>query len=492
MRRGSGILLHLSSLPSPYGIGTMGKESYAFVDFLESSGQSYWQILPLGPTSFGDSPYQSFSTFAGNPYFIDLDLLAEDGALLKEEYSNLSWGEHPEEVDYAKLFQQRFNILKKAWERDKNRLSEKINSFRFANAYWIDSYAMYMAIKYEHQQLPYQEWDHGLKLRTPQAMQTASERLHDEIEFWVYLQYRFFEQWNNLKEYANQKGIRIIGDIPIYVAEDSADAWANSEILMLDEEKLPTHVAGCPPDYFSESGQLWGNPLYHWDALRNTGYRWWIERMRHALSMYDIVRIDHFRAFSAFYAIPYGKCDAKVGNWVPGPGMDLFDALQHKLGNNLPIIAEDLGFLDDNVRTLLKDSGFPGMKVLQFGLTPGENSEYLPHNYPKNAVAYIGTHDNDTICGWFREETSKVQDFSLAYMRTDAKNLNWGFIESLFSSPADTVIITMQDLLGLGTEARMNTPSTLGGNWMWRLTNLDCFNDSLAERLKKLTLTFSR
>ena len=492
MQRGSGILLHISSLPSPYGIGTMGKEAYTFVDFLESAGQKYWQILPLGPTSYGDSPYQSFSTFAGNPYFIDFDLLAEDGALKPEDYNTLSWGDGADSVDYARIFEQRFDVLKKAWNRDKTRLGAELTEFRTESAYWIENYAMYMALKFDFDQLSYQEWDADIKLRKPEAMTAAYSRLSEEIGFWIYVQYRFFEQWNALKAYANDKGISIIGDIPIYVAEDSADAWAHNEILMLGEDRVPIKVAGCPPDYFAAKGQLWGNPLYDWDALKDRNYEWWIARMRAALSMYDIVRIDHFRGFSAFYSIPYGRDDAVVGAWMPGPGMDFFHALHRELGDDLPIIAEDLGLLDDGVRGLLKDTDFPGMKVVQFGLTPGQNSEYLPHNYPKNTVAYIGTHDNNTLRGWFEEESEAVQDFALAYMRAGSKQFHWGFIETMLGSPADTVVFMAQDLLGLNKTARMNTPSTLGGNWMWRLKDMDCFTPAMAEKLRKLCEVYSR
>jgi len=491
MQRGSGVLLHLTSLPGPYGIGTMGQAAYEFVDFLKAAGQKYWQILPLGPTGYGDSPYQSFSTFAGNPYLIDLDLLVKDGALCEEDLDDLCT-DSGTVVDYAEVFSKRFTVLKQAFYHDRERLAAALSAFRSEHAYWLESYAMYMALKFDLKQQALQDWEPALRLREPEAVSAAYIRLHDEIDFWVYLQYRFLEQWSKLKQYANENGIAIIGDIPIYVAEDSADVWAHHEVLMLDENRFPVKVAGCPPDYFAEKGQLWGNPLYDWDALKEQNYQWWIMRMRHALALYDIVRIDHFRAFSAFYAIPYGREDAVIGEWVKGPGIDFFHALKRELGDSVPIIAEDLGLLDDDVRALLKDTAFPGMKVIQFGMTPGENSEYLPHNFTKNSVAYIGTHDNNTLCGWFAEEPKQVQEFALSYMRTDKESYPWGFIESLFASPADTVIVTMQDLLALGKEARMNTPSTLGNNWSWRLASMDCLTDALAERLKKLSTTFSR
>lgn len=492
MQRGSGILLHLSSLPSPYGIGTMGKEAYAFVDFLEQAGQKYWQLLPVGPTSYGDSPYQSFSTFAGNPYFIDFDLLAEEGSLQKSDYDGLMWGDNPEAVDYEAVFKRRFGVLKKAWQNDRGRLRNALLQFRSQNAYWAENYAMYMALKEEHGLRSYQEWEPDLKCRKPEAITAAFDRLEDDIEFWIYVQYRFFQQWNALKEYAHCRGIQMIGDIPIYVAEDSADAWAHNEVLQLDGDRHPIKVAGCPPDYFAPKGQLWGNPLYDWDALKNQGYEWWIERVRAALSMYDIVRIDHFRGFSAFYSIPYGMKDAVIGEWVKGPGKSFFDALRTALGAGLPIIAEDLGSLDDAVRELLRETGFPGMKVVQFGLTPGENSEYLPHNYPKNAVAYIGTHDNDTLRGWFEQESQTVREFALDYMRTQDQSIQWGFVQTMLASPADTVIFTLQDLLGLGTGARMNTPSTLGGNWQWRMRDINCLSGGLAEKLRRLCQIYSR
>ena len=492
MQRGSGILLHITSLPGPYGIGTMGKEAYAFVDFLQNAKQTYWQILPLGPTSYGNSPYQSFSTFAGNPYLIDLDLLAESGALTKEDLAALPHPASLEQVDYGMLFAHRFALLKKAWLHDKEILAEEIATFRTKNAYWIENYGMYMALKFESGQQSYQNWDASIRLRQPDAMADAFLRLKDDIDFWVYLQYRFFEQWNALKTYANEKGISIIGDIPIYVAEDSADAWAHHEVLMLDEDRLPLQVAGCPPDYFSEKGQLWGNPIYNWTALKAQNYEWWIARMRAALSLYDIVRIDHFRAFSAYYSIPYGREDAVVGEWIPGPGMDLFHALKGALGENLPIIAEDLGFMDDGVRNLLRDTGFPGMKVMQFGLVPDENSEYLPHNYPKNSVSYIGTHDNIPLCGWLEDASDAEREFALRYARAGQHNHHWSFIETLLASPADISIITMQDLLGLGKPSRMNTPAIPDGNWCWRLKDMSCFTADLENKLSTLTRTFSR
>ncbi len=490
MKRGSGILLHITSLPSSHGVGTLGQTAYDFIDFLKAAGQQYWQILPLGPTGYGDSPYQSFSTFAGNPYLIDLSLLVKEGALSESDLAGLS--PSSDGVDYSDLFNSRFPILKKAYYHDKALLAKELADFQQKHAYWIESYAMYMALKFDLNQESLQNWDKPLRMRNPETISSVFLRLEDEIGFWVYLQYRFFEQWVALKTYANKNGVKIIGDIPIYVAEDSADVWAHHEILQLDEDRLPIKVAGCPPDYFAKKGQLWGNPVYDWEALREQNYDWWIARMRHAFSLYDMVRIDHFRAFSAFYTIPYGNEDAVIGEWMPGPGMDFFKVLKQELGEELPIIAEDLGFLDDEVRALLRDTGFPGMKVMQFGLTPGQNSEYLPHNFSKNSVAYLGTHDNDTLCGWFEKESKSVQEFACSYMRTTKENYPQGFLEALYASPADTVILTMQDLLQLGSDARMNTPSTMGKNWCWQMKSMDVLTDTLAEQLKKLCFIYSR
>ena len=493
MERGSGILLHIASLPSPYGIGTMGKEAYQFVDFLEKAGQTYWQILPIGPTSFGDSPYQSFSTFAGNPYFIDLDLLADEGALRQEDYAEIDWGDSREAIDYEQLFDNRFLVLKKAYLHDACNLQKEIAQFRMENSYWIEQYAMYMALKYEKDQKPFQKWEPPLKQKEYDALTSAFERLREEIDFWVYVQYRFFEQWKNLKSYANKKGIRMIGDIPIYVAQDSSDAWSHGEVLALDAERNPIQVAGCPPDPFAPKGQLWGNPLYNWDYLKKTGYEWWMERIGAALSLYDVVRIDHFRGFEAYYAIPFGREDAVEGIWMKGPGRQFFEVLKQKFGPDCPIIAEDLGTLTREVREMLQFTGYPGMKVMQFGFEPGQNSEYLPHNYQKNCVAYIGTHDNDTFMGWLDAQPDYVQEFASAYLRLKKdETVPWGAVQTLLASVADVSIVMLQDLLGLGSEARINEPSTLGNNWMWRLKGMEVLNSELTERLAAITKIYSR
>ena len=489
MKRASGILMHITSLPSPYGIGTMGKSAYEFVDFLERAGQTYWQILPISPTGYGDSPYQSYSTFAGNPYLIDLDMLSDNGNLNRDEYQHSDWVSDPKFTDYGKIYNNKFRVLKSAYLADRDEIKEELNEFRSREAYWVENYAMYMALKYENNMLPYWEWSDDLKFRNPDAIAGAFHRLYDEIEYWVYIQYRFFQQWEKLKEYANSKGIKIIGDIPIYVAEDSADTWGHNEILQLDENRRPICVAGCPPDYFSPKGQLWGNPVYDWEYLKSTAFEWWMLRIKSALKMYDIVRIDHFRAFSAYYTIPFGDEDATGGKWEKGPGEYFFDVVKAILGENPPIIAEDLGLIDDDVRNLLKYTKFPGMKVLQFAFNPDGSSEYMPYKITKNCVAYLGTHDNDTIMGWIANENPDNVAFAKEYFGVWD---NIGFIKGLMATASDTAIITMQDILGIGSEGRMNTPGREGGNWQWRLESNGVFYDGTAERLNRITKLYGR
>lgn len=486
-------MLHISSLPTAYGIGTLGRAAYEFVDFLKRAGQTYWQVLPMSPTGYGNSPYQSYSVFAGNPYFIDFDMLSERGNLEPSVYRDVNWGSDPENVDYGALYENRFKVLKSAYYADREEISEKLYEFRKSEAYWIEDYALFMALKYENDMISYQKWNDDIKTRKAKALQEAYERLEDEVEFWIYVQYRFFEQWSELKDYAKRQGVKIIGDMPIYVAEDSADAWAHSEELQLDKDKIPLKVAGCPPDYFSPKGQLWGNPLYNWEYLKGTGYEWWTERIKKMLKMFDVVRIDHFRAFSDYYAVPYGDVDATNGKWEEGPGKDFFDVLESKLGKNLPIIAEDLGMIDDRVRELLKYTGFPGMKILQFAFDNDKENEYLPHNYTSNCVAYIGTHDNDTLLGWLKNGDAKEVDYAKLYMRiNNAEGEHIGAIKTLMASPADVSIVTMQDILALGSNARMNTPSVSDGNWCWRLTLNWVFFDNTADWIKEITCTYGR
>ncbi len=491
MKRSSGILMHITSLPSPYGIGTFGKEAYEFVDFLVKAGQKYWQILPLGSTSFGDSPYQSFSAFAGNPYFIDLDLLNKECILEEKDYKVLDFGDDPENVDYEKIFKNKMKVLKVAFNNAKNKHLEDIKKFKEDNTQWIEDYALYMAIKEKFQLKPWKLWDEDIKLRKESTIKTYKRELKEEIEYWVFLQYLFYKQYGELKAYANSKGVKIIGDIPIYVAEDSADTWANSNIFLLDENKTPTVVAGCPPDAFSETGQLWGNPIYDWKALEKQEYLWWIERIDASRKIYDVIRIDHFRGFESYWQIPYGEETAINGTWVKGPGIKLFNAIKKALGH-VEIIAEDLGFLTEEVINFRIESGYPGMKVLQFAFDSREESDYLPHNYEKNCVVYTGTHDNYTVNGWFKNTNKADVDYAVRYLNLSEKEgYNWGFIRGALSSVGSLAIAQMQDYLGLGDEGRMNIPSTLGDNWQWRIKK-EALTEELAEKINKLTKLYGR
>ena len=466
--RTSGILMHISSLPSPYGIGTMGKEARKFVDFLDKAGQTYWQILPICPTSYGDSPYQSFSSFAGNPYFIDLDYLCKDKLLTKKECLSYEWGNNPEFVEYGTLYESRFPLLKKAYQRFKKALPDDFAGFCEKNSDWLEDYALFMALKDANGGIAWFEWDRDLKVRKPEAIAAAKEELAEDVEFWKMLQYLFFKQWTDLKAYANEKGIQIIGDVPIYVAGDSADVWANPGQFYLDENLDPIDVSGCPPDAFSDHGLFWGNPLFRWDAMKKDGYTWWTKRIKAMSELYDVVRIDHFRGFDSYYAIPAKDKTARNGEWREGPGMDLFNTLEDKLGK-LNIIVEDLGYLTPSVKQLLKDTGFPGMKLIQFAFDSREESDYLPHTYPKNCVVYTGTHDNDTIMGWFKTAPKESIKYAKEYLRlSKEEGYNWGTMKAVWGSVGDMAIVPMQDILGVGSEGRMNTPSTLGMNWKWR------------------------
>lgn len=492
MERSSGIIMHISSLPEKYGIGTFGQQAYAFADFLKQAGQKYWQILPLGHTSYGDSPYQAFSAFAGNPYFIDLDYLVRDGLLTKNDLDRLDARINETEVDYEALFKTRYIVLRKAYQKGKEKYKNEVSLFNKDNEEWLTDYAMYMAIKEKMDLLSWQEWDEDIKLRKPEAMQHYERELADEIGFWKFVQYEFYKQWNELKAYVNKLGIQIIGDIPIYVASDSSDAWANSTLFKLDENKNPIVVAGCPPDAFSETGQLWGNPIYDWDYLEQTKYRWWIKRIEESLKLFDVIRIDHFRGFEAYWEVPYGDETAVNGKWVKGPGIKLFRAIKEALGE-VNIIAEDLGFLTQEVLDFRDETGYPGMKVLQFAFDTREESEYIPHTYYKHCMVYTGTHDNDTIRGWMEQTGSKEDvQHAIHYLNlNEEEGYNWGFIRGAWSSVGNVAITMMQDILNLGNEARMNLPSTLGGNWMWRMKQED-LTDDLATRLYQLTRLYGR
>ena len=484
MERSAGILLAISSLPSKYGIGSFSKEAYRFVDWLKAAHQSYWQILPMGPTGYGDSPYQSFSTFAGNPYFIDLDELVEQGLLTDRECREIDWGDDDRYIDYNKIYYSRYQLLRKSYERWK--MIDKVEFFLFMeeNSHWIYDYSLFMAVKDSFGGIPWTEWPQDIRNRQPDALQQMQIKLADEIHFQQYMQYLFYTQWNALKSYANKNHIRIIGDIPIYVAMDSADVWAHPELFRLDEDRRPYEVAGCPPDGFSETGQLWGNPIYDWELNRQTGYSWWIARMRHSYKLYDVVRIDHFRGFDEYYAIPYGEETAANGKWEKGPGMDLFRNIEKALGKR-DVIAEDLGFVTDSVRKLVHDSGFPGMKVVEFAFDvrdTGAASDYLPHNYIRNCVVYTGTHDNETLIGWWSSIDQRARDMARDYMAahyTPDRLINVPFITLAMRSIADLCIIPMQDYLGLDNRSRMNKPSTVG-------------DDDLAEEIGRLTLMTER
>lgn len=491
--RKSGILLPISSLPSAYGIGCFSKEAYEWVDLLKRAGQSYWQILPLGPTSYGDSPYQSFSSFAGNPYFIDPLALVKKGYLTKEDCDAYDFGNNEEYIDYEKLYLNRFTLLRKAFENSHIEKDEAFLAFTEENASWLNDYALYMAVKAHFDNVCWVEWDEDIKLRKPEAMAAYRERFADEIRFFQFQQYLFVQQWTALKSYANKNGIQIVGDVPIYVAFDSSDAWANPELFQFDENCNPIAVAGCPPDGFSATGQLWGNPLYRWEYHKQTGYAWWLERLSACFEKYDVLRIDHFRGFDEYYAIPYGEPTAEHGSWEPGPGYDLFRVMKEKLGKK-EIIAEDLGFLTPSVLKLVKKTGYPGMKVLQFAFDSREESDYLPHNYTRNCVVYTGTHDNDTTEGWFTSLSAGDRRFCKRYLGLKGSGkgtIHHVLVRLALSSVADTAIIPMQDYLGLGAEARINTPSTLGYNWKWRM-KAGAFTEELADEIYALTKMYGR
>lgn len=489
-RRAAGVLLPVSSLPCAYGIGAFGKEARNWIDFLRRAGQQYWQVLPLGPTSFGDSPYQSFSAFAGNPYFIDLDTLQAEGLLQPDEYRGIDWGEEPGRVDYSALYKHREAVLRKAYARFEG--WEQLRIFREEHAQWLEDYALYMAVKATQGQKAWYQWEAPLRLRLPAALAECGVRLRQDIEYHVFVQYLFFTQWNALRRYANERGVQVIGDIPIYVAMDSADVWANRELFELGEEGGPAEVSGCPPDSFAPEGQLWGNPLYNWPHMAQTGYAWWICRLRASFALYDVLRIDHFRGLESYYAIPAGHADACFGVWKPGPGMDLIDAIQAGVPE-ARIIAEDLGFLTDDVRQLLAKSGYPGMKVLQFAFDSREESDYSPYNYGYNNVVFTGTHDNDTMAGWAETAPAKDVEHAMEYVNIgDKKELPRAFIRLAMQSGAALAMVPLQDWLGLGSEARMNIPSTLGGNnWRWRALPGAC-TAALAQEMLDMTKLYGR
>ena len=496
MSRAAGILLSVTSLPSKYGIGCFSKSAYDFVDWLKEAGQTYWQILPVCPTSFGDSPYQSFSTFAGNPYFISLEALIDEGVLTTEECDSMDFGAAEEDIDYEKQYWARYPLLRRAYER--SNISQNHEYLRFVeeNRWWLDDYALFMAVKNYFDGAPWTHWPEDIRLHWGFALDHYRRELYYEIEFQQYLQFKFFQQYWALKSYANAKGIQIIGDIPIYVAMDSADTWAHPELFQLDENNVPVAVAGCPPDGFSATGQLWGNPLYRWDYHRQTGYDWWLSRLWYCFRLYDVTRIDHFRGFDEYYSIPYGAATAMEGHWEKGPGLELFRRVEQVLGWH-EVIAEDLGYVTDSVRHLVRESGFPGMKVLEFAFDSrdsGSANDYLPLNYTENCVVYTGTHDNETITGWFdsisKEEQQSARDY-LCDQLQPKKYLYQSFIALVMRSCAKYCIIPMQDYLGLDNSCRMNTPSTVGTNWRWRMKG-DAMTQQLCQEILQTTKRYGR
>lgn len=500
MRR-NGILMHISSLPSPYGIGTMGKAAYDFVDYLKDAGQSVWQMLPLNPTGYGDSPYSAYSTFAGNPYFIDLDLLEKDGLLQKEEYQWIDWGDNPEHVDYGKLYTNRFPVLKKASDRFLSRYDaerEKYERFKKQNQNWLDDYALFMALKEAHNGKAWVDWDLPYRIYDKEKARQWSREYAQEVEYWKTLQYFFFRQWKQLHDYASEKDIQLIGDLPFYMAPDSADVWANGELFYLNEKGLPAKVAGTPPDNPKDEkdlGQIWGNPVYNWPYHKKTEYAWWTERIRFLADLFDIVRLDHFLGFDAFYAIDTDAKDARKGKWMKGPGMDLFQAMKQNI-REPEIIVEDLGRKTESFLQLMEDAGYPGMKILEYAFNnrDGEKSPYIPYNYEKNCVAYTGTHDNNTIQGWLKDTKQEDVEFAKEFMHSFSNNpetVHWDMIRTLLASPAATTILQAQDLKALGAWARMNQPGSAGGNWAWRIKP-DALDAENAAWVRKITDTYGR
>ncbi len=488
--RSSGILMHISALPGPYGIGTMGKRAVEFVDFLEKSGQSVWQVLPLNPTGYGDSPYQSCSTFAGNHYLIDLDALVKDGLLKQAELDEIRWCRSETKADFGSLYNHRLRVLRVAYSRFHD--DKALDAFCRENENWLTDFALFMALKDRFGGKPWYQWDEKLRFREEAALREAYETLNGEIRFCCFVQFLFFKQWQDLRAYAHSKNISIIGDVPIYVPYDSVEVWKDPQLFQLDEALNPVNVAGCPPDAFSEDGQLWGNPLYRWDVMERDGFRWWIRRLAAAGKMYDIVRMDHFRGLESYWSIPYGDKTARGGKWVKGPGMAFVDAVKKNLPE-LKMIAEDLGFLTQEVLDLRASSGYPGMKVLEFAFDSREPSDYLPHTYVPNTVCYTGTHDNMTMRQWFETASAEAVEYAADYMKlSETEGYVWGAIRTAFASVSDCCVVPMQDFLNLGEQARMNFPGTLSdSNWTWRAKD-DIMSKDLADKILKLTKLYGR
>ena len=491
--RASGILLHPTSLPGPDGIGDLGPEAYRWVDFLDRSGCQFWQVLPLGPTGYGDSPYQCFSAFAGNPYLISTTILLDQGLLTKSDLA-----ERPdfpvERVDYGPVIDWKMKITRKSFERfqssKKSKLLNAFQKYKEEETHWLEPFAIFMAIKNQHGGVAWSEWPEDLRKRNPKAMKAFKKEHADEIQFQSYLQFLFYRQWQALRDYAANKGIRIIGDIPIFVAYDSADVWVHKELFYLDDEGLPEVVAGVPPDYFSETGQLWGNPLYKWEVHQKNGYQWWIDRLDAVLNQVDIIRLDHFRGFEAYWEIPYGNETAVEGQWVKGPENDFFRTVKAEMGE-LPIIAEDLGVITEQVIEMRKAFNLPGMKILQFAFASDPDDDFLPHNYPVNCVAYTGTHDNNTTRGWYDNAPERERDLCRRYLARSGQDIAWSMIRILWQSVAAWVVAPMQDFLSLGEWARMNYPGNPSGNWDWRM-HPDAINEGLIKRLYDTNYLYGR
>jgi len=492
--RSSGIVLHISSLPNPYGIGTFGDSAYSFIDFLKQSGQTYWQILPLVPTGYGDSPYQSCSASAINPYFIDLDYLRRDGLLEFDQYAYVNFGQDLDYVDYGALYAARYHVLRRAFDQRHEKLSEELDAFRKENADWLPDYALFMAVKSHFNMVSLSNWpDADIRMHKPAAIERYSEILAEDIDFQVFMQYLGFKQWNELRAYAAENGIRIIGDMPIYCAEDSAEVWAQPKLFRLEKDGTPAVVAGVPPDLYSVTGQLWGNPIYDWKYHEKTGFEWWINRIKHASKFYDVLRIDHFRGLESYWEVPHGEKVATNGKWVKGPAMKIINTVTAAVPD-LDIIAEDLGELSEDVHVFLEDAGFPGMRLLVDAFDPNSESAFLPHNIIKNCVAYTSTHDSPTFMDFlFNKASSATRNYVMDYLRLRPdEGYNWGAVKAIWSSPAVLAMATMQDILGLGADARMNTPSTLGDkNWQWRV-RMDAFNEDVANILHHVTKTYWR
>ncbi len=491
-KRGAGILLPIASLPSNYGIGSFGKEAFYFIDQLAKAKQKFWQVLPIGPTSYGDSPYQSFSAFAGNPYFIDLDVLIKEGLLTKAEVTALHWGNREDKVDYATIYDNRFKVLRSAFKKSEHEKEDGYIDFCQDNAFWLHDYSLYMSIKHYFHDIEWLAWEEDIRNREPLAIEKYEQLLADEVRFWKFCQYKFNEQWKKVKSYANENGIKIIGDIPLYVAMDSADVWVHGRLFELDERRNPINIAGVPPDNFSATGQRWGNPLYRWDVMEEEDFMWWRERMSANAELYDVIRIDHFIGIVRYFCIPNSCETAEIGEYRMGPGSKLTEAIKEAIGES-EIIAEDLGVVVPKVRKLINKTGWPGMKILQFAFDSGSDNENLPHNYKSsNCVVYGGTHDNETLVGFFGRQKKDALLYAMEYLRVKKKSeLPEAVIRLAYEGIADIAILQMQDILMLDNDARMNFPGTLGGNWEWRLTKGQ-FDKIHMENLKELTRIYGR